>query len=116
MKSKWEKILSLSGEGGRICLAGRRLETNVWEFVLVSDESTLVDTIQDEKLESIRRSHVVSHWSEALQLLGRHWMRLSPKYVHPEFTERFLTEIENSDAKNMLHRWKRVCSKSPNQR
>lgn len=113
MESNWETILLLSGEGGRLCLAGRKLETHAWEYVLVSDESELVDTIQDEQLESIRRSHVVSHWSEAIELLGRHWMRLSPKYVHPEFTELFLTEIENSDAENVLHRWKRVCAKNP---
>ncbi|TCI77719.1 hypothetical protein EVJ20_07085 [Exiguobacterium sp. SH0S1] len=112
MNSGWETIISLGGEGGSLCLAGRRLDAQTWEYVMVSDESTLSDTFHDEQLEAIRRSNIVSRWSEAIELLGRYWMRLSPRYVHPEFKERFLDEIEKSGVRNVSHRWIKIFSSS----
>jgi hypothetical protein len=112
MEINWEKILVLGGEGGSVTLFGIRTEDSSWVFMKETNETTLIDLFDDEDFSSIaiNRSKEVYQWSEALELLGRHWSRLIPRYVHPEFKYLILKEIKQMNLKYDSKKWKRVCS------
>jgi hypothetical protein len=111
MENNWEKILVLGGEGGSVTLFGIRTEDSSWIFMKETNETALIDLLEDEDFSSIaiNRSKEVYQWSEALELLGRHWSRLVPRYVHPEFKGLIWKEIKQMKLMYDLKRWERVC-------
>ncbi|MDF0728926.1 hypothetical protein PY093_20140 [Cytobacillus sp. S13-E01] len=112
MEKNWEKILVLGGEGGSVTLFGLRAEESGWIFMKETNESALIDLFDDEDLSSIaiNQSKEVYQWSAALELLGRHFGRLVPRYVHPDFKDLVWEEVKQIAQNHNLSRWERICS------
>jgi 2-phospho-L-lactate transferase/gluconeogenesis factor (CofD/UPF0052 family) len=113
MEKNWEKVLVLGGEGGSVTLYGLRTEDGRWTFMKETNESALVDLFDDEDLSSISitRSNEVYEWSDALGLLGRHWSRLVPRYIHSDFKKLIWEEVNQLEKDYRLRRWEKACSK-----
>jgi hypothetical protein len=89
-----ELILTLGAEGGGIDLFGVRAGDRSWSFWCGLNDWT--PELLDEPAIS-RTSETVSSWDKAIAILDetcRHWMKLYPCYVHPEFRKPLLAVIE----------------------
>lgn len=109
MEKTWERILVLGGEGGSVTLLGIRIKDSSWIFMKETNETGLIDLFEDEDFSAINRSIEVYQWSEALELLGRHWSRLTPRYVHPEFKSLIWNEVKTIESMNNLSQWGKMC-------
>ncbi|GIP52929.1 hypothetical protein [Paenibacillus vini] len=112
MNQKWEEIIVLAGEGGSITLLGSKTSDDSWVFMKETNESALADFLVDEDLSALvhQKSKVVSDWEQAINLLGRSWMNLYPRYVHPEFRKPFWKIVASTNENyHLLERWERHC-------
>jgi hypothetical protein len=111
MRSIWEEIVVLAGEGGRVTLLGARGMDGTWMFTKETNEAVLADILEDEDLSAHVRlqSKIVKDWGEAMKLLGRSWIYLRPRYVHPEFRQLIWDEIRSREEVISLIHWERLC-------
>jgi hypothetical protein len=111
MDNVWEEILVLAGEGGRITLLGSKNATDTWRFRKETNEAILADLLDDEDLSGVvyQKSKEVSDWIQAIALLGRSWMNLRPRYIHPEFRQHFWKEVNSKNGVNHLGDWESLC-------
>lgn len=111
----WEIILAAGAEGGCITLFGYKKPTGLWLYHVTTDETTLLDLLEEEErfslsLISKQTSRITDNWEEAVTLLSRYpWIELSPMRVHVEFREKILTHIESRTG-GIAPRWKKVCA------
>lgn len=111
MSRNWEEIIVLSGEGGRITLLGSKSLDGTWIFMKETNETALTDILDDEDLSALvrQKSKEVADWEQAIALLGRSWMRLRPRYIHPEFKQQIWSEVTSKDDDQDLRHWERLC-------
>ena len=111
----WETVLEVGGEGGRITLRGMRLNDQQWLFTKVRDESTLIDFLDAEDVESLGpflkgQSKAVVGFEQAVQLLNKAWPRFVPRVVHPEFRERIWNIVSQAELDSFhLSEWEELC-------
>jgi hypothetical protein len=108
----WEEIITLAGEGGRFTLFGSKNANGTWMmFRKETNEALLADLLDDEDLSGIvhQKSGVVTNWTDAIALLGRSWMHLHPRFVHPEFKQLIWSEVSSSEASFSFRHWERLC-------
>ena len=89
-----ELILDMGAEGGGVNLFGTRKSDGTWSFWC--DLNDWTPTLEDEPAIK-RKSGLVHSWDAAIASLDkicRHWMKLYPCYVHPEFRKRLLDLVE----------------------
>jgi hypothetical protein len=88
-------ILDIGAEGGGVTLWGsRKPRSRHWVFWCELDDWT--PTLLDEPAIR-RRSEVANSWDGVIALLDkycRHWMKLSPSPVHPDFREKIWGLVE----------------------
>lgn len=86
-------ILDVCAEGGGFTLFGAK-KFGQWVFWCELNDWT--PTLEDEPAIH-RRSDNAASWNEAISLMNkhcRHWMDLSPQWVHPDFRKRILEIVE----------------------
>jgi len=108
------KIVEIGAEGGSITLYGWLTARGNWRFQTGTDESTLKGLLSAEDaagLQFTSSSPAVSGWKAALRLLSRYpWKELFPLYVHPEFANRVMQEVERGKPDLWLfEKWSKVC-------
>ncbi len=117
--SMWIKILEIGAEGGCITIHGCKDKHGDWMFSRHSDERTLIGALTDEEEECMEFesfSGAVKGWDAALKDIAIYpWTRLYPLYVHPEFTERVMSEVLRESTTDepwpvMLDEWEKVCA------
>ena len=97
MNTKWEEIIILAAEGGRMTLWGLKRPDGSWIFSRKTNEAALADILEGEDLSSLveQQSGIVCSWEQAKQLLGGALFYLYPRHVHPEFKSLVWTEVCN---------------------
>jgi hypothetical protein len=107
----WEEIIILAGEGGRITLLGSKNKHGTWMFRKETNEALLADVLDDEDLSGMvhPKSTVMTKWENAIALLGRSWIHLHPRLVHPDFKQLIGSEVSSSEASFSLRHWERLC-------
>lgn len=112
MSERWEKILVLGAEGGKIVLLGQKNAEGTWIFTKEVDESVLAEIAGDEDLTYFhpRGLTKVHSWEEAVKLIGRSLSILNPLYVHPEFKRMIWHEVSTKERARNLMKWERLCS------
>ncbi|MDR7316047.1 hypothetical protein [Brevibacillus nitrificans] len=113
---KWEIIVKVAGEGGSICLYGWKQKDGTWVYTRENDERTLADMLNQEDYETLKGSvhhfsSIVQDWNQATSMLGRNWLRLLPRCVHPDFSEKIWEIIRTSDVvpSHRLRNWAKLC-------
>ncbi|MBE5394936.1 MULTISPECIES: hypothetical protein [Paenibacillaceae] len=112
MGQRWEDIIVLSGEGGRITLVGSKTSNGTWLFRKKTDESALDDFFNDEDLSLLvhQKSKVVTDWEQAIALLGRSWVRLRPLYIHPDFKKLIWEAVSSKVEAHQLRYWEKIMN------
>jgi hypothetical protein len=90
------RIIEIGGEGGSITLYGLKSPKGGWVFKLSTDNRALEEMLGEGPLPGDTvKPGTARTWGGALRLLSRYpWKRLYPRYVHPEFKDLVLKEIE----------------------
>jgi hypothetical protein len=129
-----DTIVEAFFEGGSLTMIGIRTD-NAWRFKIATDEGTIWDLLSDEDRGSStpanfrHDSEWVDSWDDALAMLSerRYWHMSCAQRVHPEFSERIWTAVQESAAgdesradagwarwvRMQLERWERVCRGEP---
>lgn len=104
-------ILQVGSEGGKLSLLGMQ-SNSAWQFCLDTDESTLIDLIDDEdavdEVEEgeIEKSPWVPTWRGALKRLDAYpWTKLYPLVVHREFRDRVFKALQAREKKGSVIDW-----------
>jgi hypothetical protein len=103
-------ILKLGAEGGTITLYGKE-NNGKWYFFLNTNESTLLDFVDDEELfqNLIRNSSIVEGLENGLSLLDEYpWEHLSPHKLHPLFADELILEVKKRRPNDNVRRWERA--------
>jgi hypothetical protein len=112
MDQVWEEIIILAGEGGSVTLLGSKNANGTWMmFRKETNEALLADLLDDEDLSGLvhLQSAIITNWADAIALLGRSWIHLHPRFVHPEFKQLIWSEISSSEVSFSLRHWERLC-------
>jgi hypothetical protein len=111
-----ETILELGAEGGSLTLFGNRDAAGQWRFWTQTDETTMIDLLDEEDLSGLgsldNTSAPVYSLPEALALLDKYpWYRLTPLQVHPEFRLVILGEVQKRGTPEEVASWNsRLCA------
>jgi hypothetical protein len=110
LSNKWEEIIVLGGEGGRVSLFGSKTIDDKWIFVKETNETALADFFDDEDLSTLvhQRSHEVTDWEQATALLGRSWFKMRIIFIHPEFKQLVQEAISSRTGVEYLSHWDKI--------
>ena len=108
----WTIVLQLGAEGGSLTLYGMQAEQG-WVFCrnLIDWTPQLID---EERIQ--HKSPVVDSWGAALTLLDQYpWQTLFPLVVHPKFSKRIWSAVQNRskndrDSRFYIERWQSICA------
>jgi hypothetical protein len=105
-----EVILEIGVEGGSIALLGFRDTQGAWRFTLRKNESGAFALLPEEEQvgSPVSESTPYLSWTEALRALNhnRHWHRLRPVALHPDFEGRVLAEVKHRGGEEEVRRWR----------
>ncbi len=107
------KILHIIAKGAEIALYGWKDRDGVWQFGRESSKSDLYD--EDAGAELQYSSDRAPGWHGTLDMLSRcPWYRMTPLYVHPEFTEQIMDGLLNAPEEQQPYidydAWQAVCN------
>jgi|HubBroStandDraft_1064217.scaffolds.fasta_scaffold78769_2 hypothetical protein len=111
-------ILEIGAEGGSLKVLGR-LDDNCMPYYSIQLRDQSLEFLSEEESGStIRRdSEWTASWDDAIKNLGRYpWPMLYPLYVHPDYRERVLANVEQYRGRDgqparasAVEKWTRVC-------
>jgi hypothetical protein len=119
--SKTQLIIEIGAEGGSIKVLGRAADDGATEYSVKLRDQTMTFLSGDEAGPEIRRDSAwTESWDLALKTLGKWpWPMLYPMYVHPDYRERVLSEVERyrrPDGQparaSAVERWREACNPS----
>jgi hypothetical protein len=68
-----EVILEIGTEGGSLSIQRFRAPDDTWKFILITDESTMADFLDEEDLmDLVKRYPPVDTFEEAIQLMNKY--------------------------------------------
>jgi hypothetical protein len=111
-------IVEIGAEGGSIKVLGRVDGECTPSYSVQLRDQTLKFLSEEESGSEIRRdSEWTQNWDAAIKTLGRWpWPMLYPLYVHPDFRERVLANVERYRGRDgqparasTVERWAEVC-------
>ncbi|SJZ91094.1 hypothetical protein SAMN02745119_01967 [Trichlorobacter thiogenes] len=88
---KWEKIIVLGVEGGCLTLYGHKNGNAIWQFKILSDETTLMEA-GDSRDDYMSESRIVEGCDNAISMLNDkypYWKRFYLLEIHPDFVATF---------------------------
>jgi hypothetical protein len=111
-------IVEIGAEGGSIKVLGRIDDECTPNYSIQLRDQSLEFLSEEESGPEIRRdSKWTASWDDAIKTLGRWpWPMLYPLYVHPDFRERVLANVEQYRGRDgqparssAVERWTVVC-------
>jgi hypothetical protein len=114
-------IIEIGAEGGSIKVLGRPASDGAVQYSVQLRDQTMTFLSGDEAGPEIGRDFAwTTSWEQVVKTLGKWpWPMLYPMYVHPDYRERVLSEVERyrrpdgQPAKpSAVERWKEACNPS----
>jgi hypothetical protein len=111
---EWEQIFKVGAEGGMLAVMGRKGSTGEWSFLMVRDESTLREFVDDLTEDEVYSQCYANTWEGVLAKMDQYqWAQLYPVMpFHEEFQERIWDAVmERGPGEYGLRDWQRCCGK-----
>lgn len=105
-----ETVLEVEAEGGSLAVVRLRNTSGTWEYFCARDETAISSLLQDDEIkndEGLSAEYAsLGRFEDALLALDKWpWFRLYPGYVHREFADIVLREVENRGGKDAAIKW-----------
>jgi len=113
---EWEPIFKAGCEGGCLTVLGKRGANGEWSFLMVRDETTMREFVEDLTDEEVYAEDFAATWEGVLAKMDRYpWAMLYPlEPLHKEFKDRIWEAVLARTTDEYERRtWQAPCGKSP---